>query len=686
VPPPVVVSALGSGDVARMDSPLFAYSPGWQVSDAGADPLEPDDPWHEPSGRFAFSYSGRQLAMQLAVGDYWGYLYATVDGGPANRLAQIAGNHNSQRERAGYKPLLAPEWQTPAGPTPRWVILHEATDEGPHQVDVELWRSWGQVPVRAVAVDALPAPAPPLWPAVALALLAAICGVLLVGAPVQQLFGKFVRRTLRVSARLPDPLLPGLTAVGLLLIGAGVLWRSWLVTNAGVGLLALVGIQRPLFWAGALLFGLPFYLYPLPILPGRELNLIEIGVWGGLLLLVAHLGLFHRDQLWRGGGGRQPLLSRLMDPGLFVAALIILALVAVFAADQRAVALREWRSVFLAAGGFALLLGGLLSLEGRSQSQRTLVTFWLTGATVVAVVALWQYASGRMLIEAEGVDRVRAFYGSPNNLALYLERTVAFGLALILLTRWRTPERKGRDQQAADSTPLDWPGYAAPLWWLLILPQLAALLLTFSKGALLLALPASLVVLGVGGYFLLRRSGRSLRPLWLLAGVVVVALVGMSPFLGTERFRLLLDFGSESTAGLRLNLWRSSWAMALDHLWLGVGPDNFLYAYRNSYILPAAWQDPDLNHPHNVILDWWTRLGLFGLLLAAGWLLAGVWRLGHQLLKPEQAVLSLGCLTAIAAALAHGLIDAAYALPDLILVWVLLLGMAPKTIDHGEVA
>ncbi len=115
--------------------------------------------------------------------------------------------------------------------------------------------------------------------------------------------------------------------------------------------------------------------------------------------------------------------------------------------------------------------------------------------------------------------------------------------------------------------------------------------------------------------------------------------------------------------------------MALDHPWLGVGPDNFLYAYRSGYILPAAWQDPDLNHPHNVILDWWTRLGMGGLLLAGGWWVSGVRSLWRSLLDDELAALRLGCLAAVAAATAHGLIDASYALPDLMLVWVLLLGV-----------
>ena len=98
-------------------------------------------------------------------------------------------------------------------------------------------------------------------------------------------------------------------------------------------------------------------------------------------------------------------------------------------------------------------------------------------------------------------------------------------------------------------------------------------------------------------------------------------LLMLIPFLGTERFQRLFDF-RQGTSFLRLQLWRGSLQMALDHPWLGVGPDNFLYAYRSTYLLPAAWEEPSLNHPHNWILDWWTRLGLPGLALG---LLPGVW-------------------------------------------------------------
>jgi O-antigen ligase len=326
------------------------------------------------------------------------------------------------------------------------------------------------------------------------------------------------------------------------------------------------------------------------------------------------------------------------------------SLVAASAAYYGDVALREWRTVFLAAALFALLLE---CCRTDQTAPWLLLMAWLAGGVAIALIGLVHFATDAMLIEAEGVQRVRSLYGSPNNLALYLERTLMPTLALLLLlpNGWRR--------------------------WLVLFAaaiQGGVLLLTFSKGALILGLPAGLFTLWLGGLYVLRRQRSSTRPLWWLAAAAVVALVALLPFLGTERFQRLLDFSS-GTGFTRLQLWRSSLQMALDHWWLGVGPDNFLYAYRSQYMLPAAWQEPDLNHPHTWLLDWWTRLGLVGVILGLGWWITGLranWRRLRQANYATNAALWLGTIAAMIAALAHGSIDLSYAVPDLMLVWVLL--------------
>src|SRR5215204_4351384 len=108
---PAVATSLLPGTVAFLDSSAFTYSPGWTVTGAGADPSEPADPWTQPSGVITFTYTGRDLLLRLAQGDYWGYLNTTVDGVSAD-----------------YRTLYAPELQGENGPLPQWLLVHQAPD------------------------------------------------------------------------------------------------------------------------------------------------------------------------------------------------------------------------------------------------------------------------------------------------------------------------------------------------------------------------------------------------------------------------------------------------------------------------------------------------------------------------------------------------------------------------------
>ena len=116
----------------------------------------------------------------------------------------------------------------------------------------------------------------------------------------------------------------------------------------------------------------------------------------------------------------------------------------------------------------------------------------------------------------------------------------------------------------------------------------------------------------------------------------------------------------------RAALWRQSWLLWLDYWLTGVGPGGFLWRFP-AYIPEGAPLDPNLQHPHNVWLEFATTAGLPGLLwLTAAILLTvdGVSR-ARRCGWPARSWVEAGLPAALAAAFAHAQADALAALPDL---------------------
>jgi O-antigen ligase len=199
---------------------------------------------------------------------------------------------------------------------------------------------------------------------------------------------------------------------------------------------------------------------------------------------------------------------------------------------------------------------------------------------------------------------------------------------------------------------------------------LLALLLSFSRGALLLGVPAALLALGW-------RAGGRWR--WVALTLVVVGALALVPLLSVPRFASLLDLEQGGTF-FRLELWRSALALIRDRPWFGVGPGNFLEAYRTRYILPSAWQEFNLEHPHNVYLDHWTRLGVLGVLAGIGGQFA-FWREMRR--RPGRDGLALGFVGCMVALLAHGLVDNTLFFPDLAFTFFLVLALAQNDAESA---
>ena len=367
---------------------------------------------------------------------------------------------------------------------------------------------------------------------------------------------------------------------------------SFVLFALALGVLFILLVLRPAWGVVLIALTMPFYVPPLPKpILGYSFSPVEI------FTLVATGAWLTRFALDKGMAARRgtahfswPKLSR---PDWAVVAFLIVATLSLFVAEFQGVALGEWRVVILEPVLFYMLLRGT---RLRDKELWIVLDAFVVSGLIIALYGLWQYATGQDLITAEGgLMRLRSIYGSPNNVALYLDRLLPLLVAILLLGTRATH------------------GSRRLLYGLALAPVALALLLTFCKGALFLGIPASLIVVF---WVWQRRAGRRTWP-WLVVGL----MAGTGALLVASRVPTLaarLDFFG-ATGVFRVNLWRSAVNMFVDHPWLGGGLDNFLYLYRGRYILDASWQEPNLSHPHNIILDFATRLGLLGV-LAGGWL------------------------------------------------------------------
>lgn len=648
------------------DSPRARYSGNWSFGPNGA-----DFGWLNDS-QVQFDFAGEEIALRVREGDYVAWFYATVDGRPANALPRDAdGNAYLTLTSATRQPrealvtlardldpgshrlVLSGVDLVMEARQPRWALAGFAVGHGDPALPWGRQILAGSIATGVAAVALLmtlggfrlprPVRLTPLTgrltpgaSAIAgmLASLVLMLGMLLT-------WGDAVPAIFRRETLHP---LPALLTAGLLMLQPGLL-----ITLLALLILFLLFFHRPAHGLLLTILWAPLYLFPIQLyhfaFPMAELMILLTGLaWA----LRQALQWARRQRDTGRAGPFNVNLQGLNALDLLLLAWLALGVLACIRSPERAPAVTELRVLFVEPALFYLIF----RREARDLATRVLLTDALIATgTLVALIGLWLFLSGEGVITAEGgVRRLVSVYGSPNNAALFLERCLPFALA------WALPGSQGLRR------------VLALLAGVIIL---LALLLTQSAGALLLGLPLSLAAL-----LLLRRRRQALAPLLGLAAAGLAALALLTA--SSPRFARLLDFTS-GTLRIRLQLWQSTLAMLRDDPVAGLGLDQFLYAYRDIWILPDAWREPNLSHPHNILFDFWIRLGIAGPLLLIA-LMAAFWRKALRAYRSArrhaERVLLLGAMASMVSLVAHGLVDNSVYVNDLVYVFVLLCGLA----------
>lgn len=659
--------AYPSFHLAQEDGTGQSFTGGWEFSpEFGADSSETAE--GEPPDTVTVTFYGTELALRVRRADYRARFYVTVDGQPANALP---------RDENGTNIVL-----TAASPEIDELVTIPVAQNLPlgiHTAEITASRGWDQWSLNGFAVGYQPPPnraIPTLWTlgglltALGVALTLRFDWTLVGGRIGQQMAGLGERR---------QRVLTAVTALIVALSG----WLTWGEQAAGIyrrlgdgGQLALTATAAAIFYVtptlyiylaallllfvliyfkpawGLALVALCFPLYVPPLLkPVANYRFSPTEIFMLVTFTAVLLRAYTQKlQQVKQDGGWLFSAPKLLFADWCVLAFTAVATLSLFFTDRLDVATNEWRVVIIEP---VLFYAAMRIVKPSKKELWLLVDALIVGGLIVAGYGLWQYVTGsNELITAEGgLLRIRSFYGSPNNVGLYLGRILPILLAVSLLAPSQSNRRR-----------ILYAIFAAIMG--------VVLLLTFSRGAILLGMPAAVAFIF---WQWQRVNGRSAWP--YLLGAAVVGIVGLLLLLQLPQFAGRFDLRGQ-TSFFRVALWQASLNMWLDHLWLGVGLDNFLYAYRGEYILNAAWQEPDLNHPHNFLLDFGTRLGLLG--VVSGGLMVGtaVYHLNQlrQRSNGLQFALVVGLLGTVLDMLFHGLVDHSFFLVDLAFVFMFVLG------------
>lgn len=637
-------------------SPSFAkYDGEWELGELGA------DIGHAQDSTLAFQFQGTDIALEVRRDNYRGYLYVTIDDEPANALPL-------DQQGNSYVILNS------ADNTPQLDVIPVASGlaNGNHTLRIRAeygWDQWALAGFRVGTTPAMPFQAiiTALMIVGSVALLVAIrlipfalAAKFLSGIrtrvvlPVHLLLGGISSLLLMIgmlltwSDSVPNLLRrepPGL-AVGILTSGLLYFSEPFVLTILAAIVLWLliyirleVGIYLTILW-------LPFFLYPL------ELYAYAIPISEVCIILTTSAWLLHIALNWaqtkktRTEPRAKPFYQRLSQLDYGVIAMLVIATLSLTWADFRTVALREWRTTIFEPILFYAIVR--TTINDKQKIQR-LSDSLVGAATIAAAIGMVMFFTGEGIVIAEGATRrLAGVYGSPNNVGLLMGRSLPFALAS-LITAANAPRRA--------------------LSLIATISIILAAILSQSAGALLIGIPLSLFALL---YLWKRRYAIVAAFLAIVSGAIAIIPLSQNP-----RFARIFDFSGGSTF-FRLRIWESAIRMIRDRPLRGFGLDQFLYQYRGRYIFPDAWQEPNLSHPHNIILDLWTRLGLGGL-LTMGWLQYHFWGITisvYRKARHEDAstvLLSVAAMASMIDLLAHGLVDNSIFVIDLSFIFMLII-------------
>ncbi|OGH92603.1 MAG: hypothetical protein A2534_00195 [Candidatus Magasanikbacteria bacterium RIFOXYD2_FULL_39_9] len=320
----------------------------------------------------------------------------------------------------------------------------------------------------------------------------------------------------------------------------------------------------------------------------------------------------------------------------------ISSVVSIFVSDMPIPSLGEWRAFFLEPMIFFLILIGRKEIF-KTKDLFLALAFSTLSISVFAVAQKftgWGIATPEW--SAAATRRVTAFFSSPNAVGLYL--APVFMLIVAVIASY------GRDIKGL----LRRPSYLG----IVATALFCVLAITFTKSQ------GTWIGLGAGMLtFLFFVDYKKLAIALAVAGAVFALVV--------PSMRQAVLFQDQANQN-RLRLWGYSWTFleaSPKNFVLGTGVRQFFRKIQKPYYDKYVMER--LIYPHNIFLNFWTEIGLVGMLAVMG-VLAYVFCLANRIRKNNKLI-GAGLMSALVVLVVHGLVDVPYFKNDLaFLFWILM--------------
>jgi len=270
------------------------------------------------------------------------------------------------------------------------------------------------------------------------------------------------------------------------------------------------------------------------------------------------------------------------------------------------------------------LLGYFLVISSVLNTQKLWDRFFNTSIVVSVGIGIYGILQliGKLPINQGGV-RLDATFGNATYLAVYM----LFHIFLTAMLVLRKIEK--RYEKIGTIFSFKWTDF---LYYLAIFIQLFILYHTATRGAILGLIFGWIVVLIL--LVLFDKKGGIFRKLssYKLIGVVVLIvgflLIKDSAFV--KNSPVLSRFGSisyEEATKARFPVWNMAIKGFMERPILGWGQENFNYVFNKNYEPKMYAQEQWFDRAHNIVMDWLTAGGLFGLLSYLSLLFFGIFYL-----------------------------------------------------------